>query len=228
MVNLQLTEPPVRDDGRSLEVVMVWPTIQGEGPFVGRPATFVRFAGCNMQCPACDTDYTTGRTAFGIDDLAAMVDSCSVGNSLVVLTGGEPLRQNLIPFVLRLVGMGKTVQIETNGTLHQMLPWPAVSLVCSPKTQTINQRLMPHINALKYILDADKINPQNGLPLDTLGYDGPPAYPWPDFNSRNVFVQPKDEGDPLKNRRNLDACIRSCMTYGYRLSVQLHKIIGMP
>lgn len=109
-------------------------TIQGEGPSAGTPAMFIRLSGCNLECrPWCDTPYTWDRVRF---DLAAERTRRSVADlaawaagrtePLVVLTGGEPLMQQLalVPLVRALVALGKCVEIETNGTY---LPKPELT-----------------------------------------------------------------------------------------------------
>ena len=63
MKNQQLADKPVLNEtGLSLQVNSIFYTIQGEGPFAGRPAIFIRLAGCNLQCPGCDTEYTKRQT----------------------------------------------------------------------------------------------------------------------------------------------------------------------
>jgi len=147
-----LTDPP------TLSVVgSSWLTIQGEGPFAGTRAVFVRLAGCNLRCPTCDTDYTTDARDVAVESLAVTVNDAMLGEvkwhhantggndgrkilasrSVVVITGGEPMRQEaLVPFVRHLIlDYGLTVQIETNGTLGlEDLPWLSgkLSVVVSP------------------------------------------------------------------------------------------------
>lgn len=100
-------------------------TIQGEGPSAGTPAIFIRTSGCNLSCRWCDTPYTWDRARY---DLRAERTRRSVADltawaaghpePLAVLTGGEPLMQQhaLIPLARALGGLGKQVEIETNGT----------------------------------------------------------------------------------------------------------------
>lgn len=227
-----------RADG-SLEVVgEPWLTIQGEGPFAGRPAVFVRLAGCNLDCPTCDTDYTRQRHYLTAPHLVEKIEGLPATrwhNPLVVLTGGEPLRQNLKPFVKALVPQGYLVQIETNGTLFDERLFAEggfgsdldVTVVCSPKAPKVHPGLLSHIAAYKYVLDADHVDPEDGLPSDVLGTGVAPARCHPNY-SGPVFLQPADHQDPIINQRNLDAAVQSCLKYGYRLSVQIHKIIGLP
>ena len=235
-----------RDDG-SLEIVGdPWYTIQGEGPFVGRPAVFVRLAGCDLQCPECDTDYTTDRKRLGKDDLGLLTIKREwKPNNLIVLTGGEPFRQNIRPFVQDMLYFGREVQIETNGTIYPEVdpPFPfaaeRLTIVCSPKTPTIHPKLERWIKAYKYILDADHVA-DDGLPLTTLGNTTGVARPYKGFDGE-VFVQPCEpivqpsglhemelhEATESIHRRNMQACVESCMKHGYRLSLQIHKILNL-
>ena len=88
-------------------------SLQGEGYHVGTPAVFIRFAGCNLACPFCDTQHQHGtrKTLDEIVDFAARHKA-----RLVVLTGGEPALQVDAALVEELHAIGKYVAIETNGT----------------------------------------------------------------------------------------------------------------
>lgn len=221
----------IRQDG-SLEVVKVFPTIQGEGPFAGKPCTFVRLSGCNLDCPGCDTDYTSARKLYTPRELATLATHTLPSKSrLIVLTGGEPFRQNLTPFVEQVLNNGYQIQIETNGTLD-LLGFPYhdgdVHIVCSPKTPKIAAAIALHCDAWKYILQAAQVCPEDGLPTSSLGYAFRPCRP---VDSRRwqseVYVQPMDEKDMERNFHNLQAAVGSCMKFGYRLSIQGHKIAGL-
>lgn len=249
--NKQPIEKVVIDRGETLDVIKVWKTIQGEGPWAGMPAVFVRLAGCNLQCRLCDTQYTDGRISLGAMTLAERVERVAaeghVGSKLleytgrdvpiVVISGGEPLRQNIAPLVKRLLDRDFIVQIETNGTLfNSELPYGNYNLwiVCSPKTPFLHPALQEHIHALKYVLQAGQVDERDGLPLHTLGSGIGVARPNMKRKSDDefgflgeVYVEPLDEQDVEKNRANLDAAVRSSMKFGYRLSLQLHKIIGL-
>ena len=111
------------------------PTVQGEGPSLGRRAAFIRLMNCNLTCKDCDTPYTWDRTRFdlsaettaaSVTDLLAWTTAQPVG--LVVITGGEPLIQQrrLIPLVRGIAEAGRLVEIETNGTIEpvpDLLRW---------------------------------------------------------------------------------------------------------
>jgi 7-carboxy-7-deazaguanine synthase len=234
--NTQSISKPDQNPDGNLRVIDVWPTIQGEGPFVGMPAAFVRLAGCNLQCPQCDTDYTVGPRGKSIQyDVTTLLgvirgNARDVKTKLIVFTGGEPFRQNIEPLCQRLCQEDYFVQIESNGTLSlSQMPWYSgnLFLVCSPKAPMINGHLRGHIKALKYVLSADAVDPNDGLPTSVLGNNLSPARPWAGFPREQVYVSPADVGCPLINKANRDAAVKSCLTYGYRLSIQIHKLCGL-
>lgn len=229
-----------------LDVHSIFYTIQGEGPFTGTPAVFVRLAGCNLQCPKCDTDYTSKRKWMTLEQIYDAIRAASFNTAdpfefrgLVVITGGEPLRQEAVrPLVLLLVQRGFYVQIETNGTL----PPPDLSfinktpcarrglyIVCSPKAGTVNPAMAVAACAFKYVMAEYSVDPVDGLPIyaldhslgklrvgrPPLGYNGP------------IYLQPMDEQNPERNKLHLAACVDSCMRHGYILQLQTHKILGM-
>lgn len=218
----------LREDG-SLEVVDTWLTIQGEGPYQGLPAVFVRLASCNLQCPLCDTDYTSRRTRRTAADIFASVEDLSSGQErpLIVLTGGEPLRQNIAPFVLQAVSYDFRVQIETNGTLGvpRELRLDSVKVVCSPKTPKIHTGIQ--VDAFKYVLQDGFVDPEDGLPLSVLGMPWKVARPPANFKRSQIYVQPLDQQNRELNVRNEAVCVESSFAYGYRLCLQIHKILGL-
>lgn len=235
--NSQPIEQQVICDGtwepEDLDIVNVWSTIQGEGPFAGCPAVFVRLAGCNFACRYCDTDYTTGRSKTDIVDLVNKIVAYDI--PLVVLTGGEPFRQPIREFVWQLKQNGLTVQIETNGSLFQNLVWNEdLFVVCSPKSATIHPQLASHINCFKYVMDAENID-DDGLPSNILGAGCRPARPpkeWVSIHrdsiAFNIYLQPLDVQDETKNAANLAAVLESCRKHNYRVCLQQHKILGLP
>jgi organic radical activating enzyme len=215
----------------TLSLHSIFYTIQGEGPFTGHPAIFVRLAGCNLQCPGCDTDYTSTREAITAGQLLSKILLLSQQTEckFVVLTGGEPFRQNIAPIVRMMVSSGLKVQIETNGTLHQEdLPWDSITIVCSPKAGKVNAKLAPHIDAYKYVLAWDSLDVSDGLPILALDHTASPRVARPHFGYKGlVYLQPMDSQDKLTNEMNMDACVESCMEHGYILQLQIHKLIGV-
>src|SRR5580658_3582582 len=94
-------------DGQSLWVQEVFYTLQGEGPFSGVPAVFVRLAGCNLACFWCDTDFESSTWRPTFDELLANIEEKRPAIcNLIVITGGEPFRQNIRPLVCHLLDSG--------------------------------------------------------------------------------------------------------------------------
>ena len=230
--NTQPIEKPIYDRGGNLEVHSVWDTIQGEGPFSGMPATFVRLFGCNLACKLCDTDYTSNRDRTSPADLFDKISSLP-RRSLVVFTGGEPFRQNIMPISDTLIMSGRRVQIETNGTLfpeglESYSGCTRFFVVCSPKTPTVNPRIWDVCHSLKYVVEHGRID-DDGFPLSSVGPQyGAPARPpnwWLKGLRHEIYIQPLDTQDEESNRRNIQAAVGVCAKHGFRLSLQIHKIV---
>jgi organic radical activating enzyme len=212
--------PPETGDGQTLQVQEIFATLQGEGPFVGQPSVFVRLGGCNLACDFCDTEFESF-APYALGSLLAAVEAAAQEQGkrvrdLVVITGGEPLRQNIAPFCAALLDMGLRVQIETNGTLWRPLP-EAVNIVCSPKAPygPLRPDLLARADALKFIVTAAE-GPYHMVPeVGQAGHAVP------------VYVQPMDEGEPEKNRANTQYAQQLAQREGYRLSLQTHKMLGI-
>lgn len=234
-LNQQKPEKSTNDAGTSLAVNSVFHTIQGEGPFAGSPAIFVRLAGCNLQCPLCDTEYTN-RTELRVEEIEQRIRGAVTPNhtlpNLIVLTGGEPFRQPITKLVYHLLMRGFRVQIETNGTLFRPLPYgvDTLTIVCSPKAGKLNRELAPHIDAFKYVATRESlIGSDDGLPMHALEHPNGKGLVRPPTSFQGVvYLQPVDEQNPADNEANLQAVVNSCMKYGYRLCIQIHKLIGVP
>lgn len=244
--NTQRPEKRVdHEDGSFLSVNSLFHTIQGEGPFAGTPAVFVRLAGCNLQCPMCDTEYTK-RESYSIREIVESVrdaipywpsgrrhdpEPYRAPTNLVVITGGEPFRQPIGPLIQALINHGYRVQVETNGTLFQSAPYASdrLTVVCSPKAGKVNKDLFPWIKAWKYVATAASIDPADGLPRHALEHpNGGRLYRPPSGTTVPIYLQPVDEQDPAANARNLEAVVQSCLEHGHRLCIQVHKLIGVP
>ena len=232
------------DNPNSLRVQEIFSTIQGEGPLAGVPAIFIRLAGCNLACHFCDTEFESG--IDNVMSVAQIVDQIHelTANSkcrLVVLTGGEPMRQNLSSLIESLLRLSDIlqVQIETAGTIWQedlrsFVERDQLHFVCSPKTPKIQPEVAAICQHFKYIIRASEICPDDGLPImstQVLGQKAKLYRPsW--LNSSNeentIWVQPCDETDIEKTKMNEQAAVKSAFTYGYRLSYQIHKALNLP
>ena len=205
----------------------IYYTLQGEGAQAGRPAVFCRFAGCNLwsgreadretaTCNFCDTDFvgTDGPGGGKFENAAALAEACRAawrGNSFappfVVLTGGEPMLQVDQALIDALHAAGFEIAIETNGTL----PVPrAIDWICvSPKAgAALAQRSG---DELKLVYPQSEIEPAQ---LESL-----------DFT--HFLLQPMDAG--VKTAGNVKAAITYCLAHPkWRLSLQTHKLLGLP
>ena len=232
MKNNQAIEKQDLTSSTHLQLNSIFQTIQGEGPFTGHAAIFIRLAGCNLQCPSCDTEYTK-RNLIHYDDIVNTAIELATEHhkiNLIVITGGEPIRQDIGRLVNKLLTKGVQVQIETNGTLHLpsvMYTHKNLTIVCSPKTGMVNKELEPHIKAFKYVLGADDYDIYDGLPNHALGHPCKKLYR-PANKKVPVYLQPIDVRNPEKYKVDLQACIQNCQKFGYILGVQLHKMIVMP
>jgi organic radical activating enzyme len=239
----------LRSPHPTFEVHSIFPTIQGEGPLTGMPAIFIRLAGCNLQCNFCDTDFTVKDqlTVEQILDRTTSIRKATPGISLVVLTGGEPLRQYVRPLVLALNNAGLRVQVETAGTVwtkdledifaKRGSDGPVNTIVCSPKTASIAPGIGPFIHAIKYICESGKNCIKDGLPIrnsqrslmsNQCRVARPEQFGEPTVRNSEVLIQPCDTNDALAKANNLGTAISVCERYGYRLSVQLHKTLNLP
>jgi organic radical activating enzyme len=228
-INIQPIEKVDQASGISLQVHSIFYTIQGEGMFTGFPAVFVRLAGCNLQCPSCDTTYTGHDVSILTNERIAedVRERCGAAN-LVVITGGEPFRQNISRLCWLLTEAGFTVQIETNGTLPPPSNFPSTAfLVCSPKTGKMNAVTERRADAFKYVLSYDSIA-EDGLPVLALNHSAYPSVARPkSIGNRRIYLQPMDAQDDTINTLNQAAVLKSCMKHGYILQLQLHKVIGV-
>jgi len=204
----------------------IYCTLQGEGAQTGRPAVFCRFSGCNLwsgreqdrddaTCNFCDTDFvgTDGPGGGKFGDAAALARACRDawrGNSgtppYVVLTGGEPMLQVDAALIDALHATGFEVAIETNGTL----PVPrTIDWICvSPKAGAgLVQRSG---DELKLVYPQAELSPEVIDGLDFTHY----------------LLQPMD--GPAQ-QANLAAAVSYCLAHPkWRLSLQTHKLLGIP
>ncbi len=201
-------------------------TLQGEGANAGRPAVFCRFAGCNLWsgreedradavCTFCDTDFvgTDGMGGGKFRDAAALADAVertwetgTGENRFVVCTGGEPLLQLDAPLIAALHERGFEIAIETNGTLAapEGIDWIGVS----PKAGAELKQMTGH--ELKLVYPQARAMPERFEELDF----------------RYFFLQPMDGADREENTR---AATAYCLAHPkWRLSLQTHKLIGIP
>jgi 7-carboxy-7-deazaguanine synthase len=216
-------------DGDRLWIQEVFYTLQGEGPFTGEPAVFVRLAGCNLRCTWCDTDFESSTWQPSRDELLGTIEeSRTAVCDLVVLTGGEPLRQNISPLVEELLGRGLRVQIETSGSLWLDLPeHERLFILCSPKTGKLHPGLVDRVTAYKYVIAAGDVDPEDGLPVLSTQVRGAPCRIARPTGRARVYVMPRDDQDPERNAANVQTCLQVAMKFGYTLTLQTHKLLNI-
>jgi 7-carboxy-7-deazaguanine synthase (Cx14CxxC type) len=203
----------------------IFKTLQGEGFHAGRPAVFCRFSGCNLwsgresdraqaTCRFCDTDFvgttgTRGGRFASAEALASEIVGTWQGrheNRFVVLTGGEPLLQVDSALIDALHAQGFEIAVETNGTVEAP---PGLDWIC--------------------------VSPKAGAPLrQSSGDELKLVFPQPDLQPEQVdglafahwWLQPMDGPDVAANTKAaVDYCLCDPQ---WRLSLQTHKLIGIP
>ncbi len=116
-----------------IKVSEIFTSFQGEGPYIGTPATFLRLYGCNLNCQWCDTDISTYEM-LSVDDVAEILMTQMEFNNinLLVITGGEPtLQMEEIKRLIKELPEDIKIQLETNGSIFEYLP--EIEYVISPK-----------------------------------------------------------------------------------------------
>ena len=116
-----------------IKVSEIFTSFQGEGPYIGTPATFLRLYGCNLNCEWCDTDISTYEM-LSVDDVAEILMTQMEFNNinLLVITGGEPtLQMEEIKRLIKELPEDIKIQLETNGSIFEYLP--EIEYVISPK-----------------------------------------------------------------------------------------------
>jgi 7-carboxy-7-deazaguanine synthase len=225
----------MHDEKGNLLVNEIFYTIQGEGPDAGCPAVFVRLAKCNLRCYFCDTEFDIGKP-MTMPDVCSVIQKLTADNNcrLVVITGGEPLLQNIVPLTVMLNKNGIGVSVETAGTVYYPELWSVFGantknqIVCSPKTPQIAKGLSPIVAAWKYIIKKGETDPNDGLPVMSTQIEGERSRIYRGDPSAPIYVQPMDENDPIAPEENVLWARDIAMRHGYRLSLQIHKLIGVP
>jgi 7-carboxy-7-deazaguanine synthase (Cx14CxxC type) len=208
------------------QVKEIYFTLQGEGAQTGRAAVFLRFAGCNLWtglerdraraiCNFCDTDFVGtdgpgGGKFASAGALAAAVGRAwpagAGGKALVVCTGGEPALQLDEALIAALHAAGFEIAIESNGTT--LLPRGIDWICVSPKADTILAQQFG--DELKLVYPQEGVDPAS---FETLSF-------------RHFFLQPMDGPNRAENTALVT---RYCLEHPrWRLSLQTHKLIGIP
>lgn len=187
-------------------------SLQGEGFHSGTPAVFVRFSGCNLRCVFCDTQHQVGKM-MSLQEIVDEVNKYPIA-PLIVLTGGEPSLFIDEAFVAELKQKtGKRIAIETNGTrpLPNNLDW----VTFSPKSAFEGGDLEPCV-----------LKACDELKVVFLGQD---LVQYKDIEAKHRFLQPCFCEDETQRKANMKACVVAVMhNPGWRLSLQVHRVLNIP
>lgn len=195
-----------------MRVNEIFYSLQGEGFYSGTPSVFIRFSGCNLRCPFCDTQHEAGEE-MSEEEIVARVTTKEYGEvTHVVITGGEPGLQLTASLIDKLHAAGKYVAVETNGTIP--LPANVDWITLSPKESYVKDAevVITHADELKLIYDGVT------LVAEKAGNCRPTL----------LYLQPMDTGNDTRNSlitaQTVDYIKRHPQ---WRLSLQIHKILNI-
>ena len=188
------------------DLVEIFESLQGEGRNMGRPCVFIRFAGCNLQCPWCDTNVAK-RFSLSADEILSELAQYRAKD--VVLTGGEPtLQQGMPELVAALKDAGYWIAVETNGTNDADWLSFVDYLACSPK-RGAPLRLTSADEVRVVAEDEQIVDFCREVRGKTVATD--------------YYVSPCDRGGQIDFATAKSVLARLS---GWSLSVQLHKLLG--
>ena len=186
---------------QQLKVNEIFYSLQGEGPFSGCAAIFVRLATCTMCCPWCDTKYAQKVNSL-ITEKQILKEIKKYPAKLVIITGGEPCEQNIIPLAKLLKAKKYQVHLETNGSVNidrKYFDFIAVS----PK-KYVSKEMLKKADIIKLVIDG-KTSLKEILK----------------YKKYNLYLQPNSA-----IKEYTEKCVQIVKKYPkMRLSVQMHKLI---
>lgn len=196
-----------------MRITEIFYSIQGEGYWTGRPAVFIRFAGCNLRCPFCDTDFMV-RTEMSEDEIVDEV--CQYDCNMVVITGGEPTLQVTQSLLDKLHKRCKYITMESNGTKSpdwlNDIDW----LTISPKTMYNDCNLtVTQCSEVKVVVkaetDAELLNEIKDR-----------------IFAEHYYLQPCDSGIRELNDENVKQTIKLAKeNKPWRISLQTQKMLNV-
>ncbi len=151
-------------DEPTLQISEIFYSIQGESSFAGYPCLFFRLAGCNLRCTYCDAKYAYEEPASATTIAALLAEAARHPNALIEITGGEPLLQEAVyPLMEALLAAGRTVLLETNGSLSiERVPREVVKILdlkcpdsgMAEKMDLSNLALLAPHDEIKFVLSS--------------------------------------------------------------------------
>ena len=200
-----------------MKVNEIFYSLQGEGHYTGTPAVFVRFAGCNLRCWFCDTDFEKG-VEMSEDEIVEAV--LQYPTRYVVITGGEPTLQITASLCDKLRAHGLYLMMETNGTRPLPEGCQIDWITCSPKLVDVEEGKRKLATIRLRRIDELKVVFEDSPTQDMALYEQIPA--------TEYRLQPCDTQDPLCNQAILNKTIKYILQHPkWKLSLQTHKILNV-
>lgn len=193
-------------------------SLQGEGINAGRAAVFVRFSGCNLKCPFCDTNFKE-HVDMDADTVITAIKDCLGENplpKLCVFTGGEPTLQLDDALIDAIHGLGMEVAVETNGT--GKVPDGVDFITVSPKSPFVGGKasevVLEHASEVKVVI-TEQISVEEIRAFEAI-------------KAHYYFIQPCDTGFVGPNKRIMQRCVEFVEYHpNWRLSLQQQKILNV-
>lgn len=192
------------------KLVEIFESLQGEGRNTGRPCVFVRFAGCNLSCPWCDTNV---KMRFQLDQTELMEEIGRSKRKSVILTGGEPtLVEGMETLVAALKASGYWIGVETNGTHDPAWLQFADYVACSPKQEFPDRLKLAQADEVRVVASRSA--------AETAAFCREVAGK---IAATDYYVSPCDRDGAIDF-----ATVKETLALldGWSLSVQLHKVLG--
>ena len=208
-----------------MKVIEIFKSINGEGLKSGLLSVFVRFEGCNLRCPYCDTKYSYINAKYkemSQDEIINYIDNSNVLN--VTLTGGEPLLQDgIFDLIKKLTKKGYNVEIETNGSIDisNYKKFKNVFVTLDYKTPSSKMEAKMNLDNYKFIDKNDVVKFCCGTKEDLLkAKEIIKKYKLEEYT--NPFIS------PIYGEINLEEIVEFLKDndlVNTRLQLQIHKII---
>lgn len=215
----------------NLPVSEIFESIQGEGPFIGKKAIFLRLAFCNLECIFCDTDYTwkgvVKYVRMSLKDIEEKIFKYNINH--LVITGGEPLlwERSFFPLVENLLVKGFLIEVETNGTIESFLPQdvyfnvsPKLKNSGEPYEKRINFSVLKSFNKreraiFKFVIKEEQDIYEVIDLKEKLGFENKKIYLMPEC--KNIFE--------LKEKKKM--VFELSKKYGFKFSDRLQILMGV-
>ena len=191
-------------------------SLQGEGRHAGEAAVFIRFSGCNLKCPFCDTDFSR-YDSLDVDEIISRIYEACGDNplpSLCVITGGEPTLQLERSLIDAIHETGMTIAIETNGTNE--VPKGVDFITVSPKS--------PYDKSMAAKVRVTKCDEVKVIITETISVEEIRAFE--KIDASYYYIQPCDTGFMKTNEKIMQRAVEFVKYHpNWRLSLQQQKIL---